>query len=126
MVSQEKRHQTGVQGEDAAVDYLRANGYKILDRNWHCCRGEVDIVAAKGDILAFVEVKTRAANASVTPFAAVTSPKQRRLIYTAALYLSCHNYDLQPRFDVAAVTQTPTGYRVEYLPHAFEAGEYYY
>ncbi|MEG0853776.1 MAG: YraN family protein [Angelakisella sp.] len=121
MAEQGYKKQTGDRGEGAAADYLVKNGYRILVRNWHCKGGELDIVATKGDVIAFVEVKTRQPDALVSPLAAVNYQKQRRVIRSAMAYLSCHSFDLQPRFDVAAVTVEDSNYTVEYWEAAFDA-----
>ncbi|MFJ4219066.1 YraN family protein [Curtobacterium luteum] len=69
----------GVQGESLAADWLRQRGYRIVERNWRCARGEVDIVAWDGDTLVFVEVKTRAGAATGHPFESITATKLTRL-----------------------------------------------
>ncbi|MEG2074615.1 MAG: YraN family protein [Angelakisella sp.] len=115
------KKQTGNDGESAAAQYLLQNGYRILERNWHCKCGELDIIATKGEIIAFVEVKTRKPNAIVSPLAAVNYQKQHRVIKSAEAYLACHTLDLQPRFDVAAVTKASGGMSVEYWAGAFDA-----
>lgn len=90
-------------GEDRAADYLRLHGYKILDRNFSCRFGEIDIIASKGGYIAFVEVKTRknAEFAQAREF--VTGAKQRRVITAAEYYLMKNPTQLQPRFDVIEV-----------------------
>ncbi len=90
----------GSWGEDKAANYLRRRGYKILERNFSCRFGEIDIIASKGGYLAFVEVKLRkdAAFAQAREF--VDIAKQKRIITAAELWLSRHDLDLQPRFDV--------------------------
>ena len=93
----------GAFGEDAACRYLRRRGYKILDRNYACRLGEVDIVARKGRFVVFVEVKLRK-NADFGAAAEyVTAAKQRRVILTAERWLQLHPVELQPRFDVVEV-----------------------
>ena len=93
----------GAWGEEKAARYLRLHGYSILERNFSCCAGELDIVAKKGKFIVFAEVKLRknAEFAEAREF--VTYAKQRRIIATAQLYLSTHDWDLQPRFDVIEV-----------------------
>lgn len=94
------RKSLGSWGEDKAANYLRRKGYKILERNFSCRFGEIDLIASRGGYLAFVEVKLRkdAAFAQAREF--VDRRKQRRIITAAELWLSCHDTDLQPRFDV--------------------------
>ncbi|GII83091.1 UPF0102 protein [Sphaerisporangium siamense] len=81
-------HELGRHGEQLAVDYLRAAGYKILDRNWSCAEGEIDILARHGSALVVVEVKTRSGRSHGTAFEAVTPAKLTRLRMLAARWLS--------------------------------------
>ncbi|MEG1686459.1 MAG: YraN family protein [Angelakisella sp.] len=120
------KQRTGSAGEQATVDWLVQRGYRVLARNWHCKAGELDIVAATGSIIAFVEVKTRRPDAMVSPLQAVNYQKQRRVIQSAQLFLQQRPCNLQPRFDVAAVTgSAATGYSVDYYEAAFDTGSCY-
>ncbi|MFC1491487.1 YraN family protein [Nitrospinota bacterium] len=95
----------GKRGEDAACKMLRRNGYRILERNYRGPRYEVDIIASEGDIIAFVEVKTRAPGGEESAAASVGPPKQRRIFRAAEHYLMTHP-DAQSamcRFDVVLV-----------------------
>lgn len=92
--------QNGALGEQYAADWLQGRGYRIVERNFHTRFGEIDIIAEKGEVIAFVEVKTRAANALARPCEWVTASKQRKLIISAEIYLSRRKCSLQPRFDV--------------------------
>ncbi|QCH24734.1 YraN family protein [Mycobacteroides salmoniphilum] len=85
------RAQIGSRGEDLAADYLRGDGFTILDRNWRCRYGELDIVAADGEVLVFVEVKTRTGRAFGTPAEAVTHTKLRRLRRLAGIWLAAQD-----------------------------------
>lgn len=115
----------GKMGEDYACDILFELGYEILDRNFSSKYGEIDIVARKGGVIAFVEVKTRKSGGLVSGFEAVTTNKQRKIIVTAMWYLKNHKLDLQPRFDVFCAT-TDGGAVVshDYLEGAFDCGAY--
>ena len=97
------RKSLGAWGEEQAARYLRLHGYSILDRNFSCRTGELDIVAKKGKFIVFAEVKTRknADFAEAREF--VTYAKQQRIFAAAQLYLTSHDGDLQPRFDVLEV-----------------------
>jgi conserved hypothetical protein TIGR00252 len=90
-------------GEDRAALYLQLRGYRILARNFRCRQGEIDIVARKDDIVAFVEVKLRknADYGEAREF--VTYSKQRRILSAANLWLMRNNCELQPRFDVIEI-----------------------
>lgn len=125
MTGPTEKRRTGDRGETLVADHLEQQGYRILARNWYCRRGELDIVAQKGETVAFVEVKTRREGAMVSPLAAVDSRKQQRIVLAAMLFLQQKGLDLQPRFDVAAVTNTPAGPTLDYLEAAFDAGFFY-
>ena len=118
------RKSLGTWGEEQAARYLRLRGYSILERNYSCRDGEIDIVAKKGNFIVFVEVKLRknADFAEAREF--VTHAKQRRILATAQLYLAGHDWDLQPRFDVMEV-YAPDGersrkVRIKHIKDAFK------
>ncbi|HWP51840.1 MAG TPA: YraN family protein [Clostridia bacterium] len=114
----------GALGEQFAADYLKTQGYCILETNFHTRFGEIDIIAQKDDILAFVEVKTRAATMLYTPAEAVTATKQKKLITAAMQYLQAYPNDLQPRFDVVAiVTASKNSFQVVNMTHFIDAFE---
>src|SRR2546430_14272247 len=78
----------GSYGERMAVRHLVAEGLVLLDRNWRCSAGEIDIVAREGDVLVFCEVKTRRTTRFGTPAEAVVATKVRRLRRLAAQWLA--------------------------------------
>jgi len=99
----------GRQGEDIAVGFLQARGYRILQRNWRCHAGEIDIVARDGKYLCFVEVKTRDSVRCGVAEEAVDFKKRKQLSKLACLYLSDHGLEEVPvRFDVVAISGTQT------------------
>ncbi len=98
------KKQTGNQGEALAARFLEQRGYTIVETNWHCQGGELDIVARKDDTLIFVEVKTRHADTVETAFLQVTPAKCRRLIHSAYAYIHLKQLeDLLPRIDVIGI-----------------------
>lgn len=116
---------TGKAGEDYTAGWLMRQGWVIVERNWHSRFGEIDIIAQKEDIIAFVEVKTRKHGSLTTPLEAMTTQKQRKIVKTAYAYLLTVHSDAQPRLDVAAVTVrqhrgTTTVEAFEYLEAAFD------
>ena len=99
-----RRQRLGVAGEQRAARWYEANGYTVLDRNWRCREGELDLVVGRGRQLIFCEVKTRSTATHGVPAAAVTPAKQRRIRRLALLWLEAHpNRSGELRFDVAAV-----------------------
>jgi len=99
-----RKNADGPRGEDYAAAYLTANGYAIAARNYRTRLGEIDLVAQKDDVVAFVEVKTRRTGAWGGAAAVVTPQKQRKIILAAQAYLQENPSALLPRFDVVAIT----------------------
>ena len=94
----------GVHGERIAAAYLTDAGLRVLDRNWRCREGELDLVVVREGAVVFCEVKTRSSLAFGSPADAVTRSKQRRLRGLAARWLAEHEVRARLiRFDVAAV-----------------------
>lgn len=91
-------------GEDRAAEYLEAQGATILDRNWRCDIGELDIVACQGDQLLVVEVKTRGSVSYGTPLEAISPRKIRRLRQLAVRWLEARGLHApRIRFDVIGI-----------------------
>ena len=99
------KRQIGTEKEKMAGAYLEENGYEIIEYNFRCKQGEIDIVAKDGGYLVFCEVKYRSGTTSGTPFEAVDYKKQRVISRCALFYISKHRlYDAACRFDVISVT----------------------
>lgn len=111
----------GAYGERLAARYLIESGMAVLDRNWRCPDGEIDIIARDGDDLVFCEVKTRRGDAYGDPVDAVVPAKAARLRRLAAQWLRTSGVQpAQVRFDVVSVLpQTRGAARVEHLRGAF-------
>ena len=92
-------------GEERVVRWYRRHGFEVLDRNWRCRQGELDVIVRRGPVVAVCEVKTRSSNAYGTPAEAVNWQKQRRIRWLAAQWLSEQERRgvVQLRFDVAEV-----------------------
>ena len=117
----QERLSLGKMGEDLAVAQLRALKYKIIERNFKCALGEIDIIAREKDTLVFVEVKTRRTRDFGGPAAAVNARKQRQLSRVALTYLNMKKLAQTPaRFDVVAVELIPPAPRIEVLRDAFD------
>ncbi len=93
----------GQSGENTACKFLKKNGYTILERNFRKKYGEIDIIAQKGELISFVEVKTRATEKYGTAGEAVGIKKQQRLIKTAQSYIAEKNLDAAFSFDIIEV-----------------------
>ncbi len=107
----------GRNGEQAAVEYLERAGLRILDRNWRCADGELDIVAAERGILVVCEVKTRSSGQFGSPLEAITRSKRARLRRLAVRWLIAHGvlFD-EVRIDVVGLVRDPPGgYQIEHV-----------
>ena len=93
----------GQKGERAARSYLKKQGYEIVEKNYKNPFGEVDIIAKKGDIYAFIEVKTRLSDAFGAPSEAVDARRRKKYALAAEFYLSEKIDDYIVRFDVIEV-----------------------
>ena len=93
-----------------AARYLQRKGYQIIETNWHCARGELDIVAREGDVFVFVEVKTRRARQTETALTSITPAKRERLIASAYTYIADHELENPVwRIDVVAIALPRSG-----------------
>ena len=90
-------------GEERAARYLRLHGYRIMETNYSCRFGEIDLIARKGRYLVFVEVKLRKSGDFAAAREFVTRSKQQRILSTAAVYLAQNKTELQPRFNVIEI-----------------------
>lgn len=108
----------GTAYEKLAGEYLKQHGYQILQYNFSCYAGEIDIVAQHEGYLVFVEVKFRASSRMGNPLEAVTVAKQRKISKTAMYYCLSHGFseNVPCRFDVAAVL----GEKIKIVKNAFE------
>lgn len=117
-----ERKDKGDLGEDRAAAFLRKEGYRILERNYRCPLGEMDIIAREGKTVVFVEVKTRSSDRFGPPQAAIGPQKQRRMTAIALCYLKGQGWLGTPaRFDVAAVSLGEEGETVTLYKNAFDA-----
>lgn len=120
----DRRRGTARLGELLAAALLVLKGYRIEARNWRCAHGEIDLIARRGDVLAFVEVKARTTRTAGTPEEAVTARKRARLVRLAQVYLSRYRGAVSGcRFDVVAVDASRFLPRLRHLPGAFRADD---
>lgn len=98
-----KHLETGQKGEALAVEFLKTAGYQVLETNWRFSRAEVDIIAKDGEILVFVEVKTRTSDYFGQPEEAITERKKTLLADAASVYMDKIDHNWEIRFDVIAV-----------------------
>lgn len=93
----------GQWGERQAEKFLKRKGYNIVEKNFSCRYGEIDLIAKKGGFVAFIEVKLRKNAEHGAAMEFVTQAKQRRILTTAQMWLMKNECELQPRFDVIEV-----------------------
>ncbi|MEM1326568.1 MAG: YraN family protein [Bacteroidota bacterium] len=104
------KKEIGNQGEQLAADYLSAKGYRVLERNWRFSRAEVDIIAMDGEILVFVEVKTRSSTYFGEPEAFVSETQERLLLDAANVYMEQIGHDWEIRFDIIGIVLLNIGH----------------
>ncbi len=99
------RREIGAEYEQKAVRYLESVGYRVLERNYRCRLGEIDIIAMQDGYLCFVEVKYRGSHGQGYPEEAVNHRKQQKIIQTAEVYMKKKkiSFDTPCRFDVVAM-----------------------
>jgi putative endonuclease len=117
------RHRRGLAGERAAIRFLEARGWRIVEHRFRMGRLEIDLVARRGPVVAFVEVKTRRGKAFGSPLEAVGWAKRREINRVASAWVDRHGRDGDLyRFDVIGVTASPRGPRIEHVEDAFRPG----
>ena len=111
---------TGVLGEEYVAELIKKKGFKLVIRNYKIKMGEIDIIAKNDKYIIFVEVRTRKEDGMIHPLETITPSKKNKVIRTATYFMMEHPFDLQPRFDVAAV-ETRDGKVVScnYIENAF-------
>jgi putative endonuclease len=112
-------HNLGMKGEELAKEHLLQKGYKILHCNWKSGKREIDIIAQNKDFIVFVEVKTRTDDYYIHPRHAVTSEKQKSIIYAAENYLERYNIDKESRFDIISIISNGKTVEIEHIEDAF-------
>lgn len=115
-----QRKKLGAWGEDIAAHQLEADGFRLVARNWRCRHGEIDLIAQKGELVAFVEVKTRKGRNMGAPEEALTPHKSKKLMQLAQLYIAENELDVDWRIDLVAVELDKSGklLRCEHIPNA--------
>jgi putative endonuclease len=119
-----ERLSLGRMGEDVAAKILKGAGYRIIERNYRCRGGEIDIVALDGKTVVFVEVKTRSSEEYGSPQLAVDGRKQRQLTRAAMTYLKEKRLlAWSARFDVVGIVVRGKSHEVEHIKNAFDMVE---
>ncbi len=113
---------TGQHAEDFALAYLQTRNLRLITRNYHCPRGEIDLIMHSGKTLVFIEVRMRSNNRFGSPAETVNYRKQQKLIYTARHFLQYHPQyrNWACRFDILACDKTH-GNNVSWITNAIES-----
>ena len=106
-------------GERVAAEYLTNKGYRIIQKQWHYSRYEIDLIAQQKNIIVFVEVKTRFSKEYGEPWAAVNQSKQRKICRSADYYLRLFSIDAEPRFDIISIVHAEGSTDITHLEQAF-------
>jgi putative endonuclease len=115
----DERHKRGLAGENQAIRYLQSQGWQVVAHRFRVGRIELDIVARRGPVVAFVEVKARRGTAFGSPFEAITGAKRREMVKAARVWVDRFGQPLDIfRFDCIALT----GNKLEHLEDAFRPG----
>lgn len=109
----------GKLGEELAAEFLKKNGYTILETNWVFQKAEIDIIAQKDNVLAIIEVKTRSTLDFGLPQDFVKPKKIQLLVKAVNEYVISNDLDLTVRFDIIAISKDGKGFLIEHLEDAF-------
>ena len=116
-----QKKELGKKGEEVALRFLQKKGYRIIETNYVCKIGEMDLIAKEKDTLVFIEVKTRTSTIFGPPHLAVTQFKQRQLSKVALNFLKEKKLeDVKARFDVVAILLGQKGEEIELIRNAFD------
>ena len=116
-----EKKELGKKGEELALRFLKKKGYRLIETNYVCKMGEMDIIAKEKDTLAFIEVKTRTSTTFGPPQLAVNAAKQRQLSKVALNYLKEKKLeDIKARVDVVAILLGQKGEEIELIRDAFD------
>jgi len=114
-----EHNELGWKGEDAAVQFLRSKGHRILERNWTLFGYEIDIVSEHDEYIVFVEVKTRTSVEWGNPEDFVGKRRMRRMIDAANHYLIKNKIDKPARFDIVSIVWSENLFEIEHIEDAF-------
>lgn len=109
----------GKKGEAAAINYLKEQGYIIVETNWVFQKAEIDIIARQGNTLAIVEVKTRSTLNFGNPQDFVDPKKIKLLVKAVNAYVNQEHLDIEIRFDIIAIHKEGELFNIEHLKNAF-------
>lgn len=118
-----KRLQTGRLAESLARSYLEQAGYRIIESNWRCAEGEIDIVCGDGEQTVFVEVRAKSSAEFGSPAESIGPRKQAKLIAAAESYCAEHATSENWRIDFIGIEFRPGGHQIEHIQYAISGRE---
>ncbi len=114
-----ERHKIGKIGEDLIVKYLQQHGYIIIERNFECRQGEIDIIAKEKNEIVFIEVKTRTSNLYGLPKEAVDTTKKKHIYKSVEYYIYLKHLEKYPiRIDVIEVYKKQEKFKINHIKNA--------
>ena len=116
-----KSNEEGAASEAAAASFLKSKGLQIIDQNFRCKMGEIDLIAREKDTLVFIEVRHRKSTRFGSPAETVNYHKQQKIIKTSLYYLQIHKLDAPCRFDIIESQKYFKSYRFNWIKSAFDA-----
>ncbi len=111
--------EAGTQGEEIAILHLSNKGYTLVEKNFTCKQGEIDIIMMDGTTLVFVEVKTYHPDNFADIHRSITVSKKRKLLLAAQAYFAKINKEVSARFDMVAIHRTPASQNIEHFQGIF-------
>ena len=119
MIEEKPTREIGMEGEEIALKYLLENGYKLLHRNWHFGKYEVDLIVENDESLVFVEVKFRSTDYFGDPEIFVSNKQKLNLIRAANRYISKFDIDKEARFDIVSIVMENGQPSINHIQDAF-------
>jgi putative endonuclease len=112
---------TGQHAEEQARAHLEQQGLRLLERNYRCKQGEIDLIMRDGEALVFIEVRFRKSATFGSAIETVTAQKQHKLLAAARHYLQAHHASVPCRFDVVGITGQASNTQIEWIKDAFRS-----
>jgi len=121
-MNRDNKQQTGQAAESKACDHLQQHGLQLIERNYHCRQGEIDLIMSDGSCTVFVEVRYRRNSGFGSAAESVDQRKQRKIINTASHYLQQHSKLAQQpaRFDVVSMSPQGNDTHIDWIQDAFQ------
>jgi putative endonuclease len=120
MIEEKPTREIGMEGEEIALNYLLKNGYKLLERNWHFGKYEVDLIVENDEILVFVEVKFRSTDYFGEPEIFVSNKQKLNLIRAANRFISKYDIEKEARFDIVSIVMQNGKPDINHIEDAFK------